>query len=89
MSEEEKFSYEPLTQEWREEHVMFGDKALILAHKLMAELDEEHDENPQETLALTSLIQLAISAAQAHYLAANVRARHFGTQFSIHGTPLG
>jgi hypothetical protein len=61
-----------LTEDWRLEHVRAGDKALLETHKMIADMDEDTDEDPQEIQALTSLIQLLISMAQAHYQAAAI-----------------
>ena len=66
---------DPLTEAWRLEHVRDGDAALKTAHEICAELGEDEEEDSQELMALTSLAQILIQIAQAHYQAANVRAR--------------
>jgi hypothetical protein len=67
-----------LTQEWREEHVRQGDKALFEVAKALIDFDNEDSWNKatdEEVIASTGMIQLLVGLAQAHYQAANVRAR--------------
>jgi hypothetical protein len=67
-----------LTHEWREEHVRQGDKALAEAAKALTDFDNEESwtkATNEEVIASTALIQLLVSLAQAHYQAANVRAK--------------
>jgi hypothetical protein len=66
----------PLTQEWREEHVRKADVVMDTVHKMMAEFDAGWEaEDPNEVAATVAMVQLLVSVAQAHYQAANVRAK--------------
>src|SRR5690349_18785887 len=67
-----------LTQEWREEHVRQGDKALLEVSKTLTDFDNDGSwdkANDEEIIASAAMIQLLVGLAQAHYQAANVRAR--------------
>lgn len=55
---------EPLTQEWREEHVRLGDEAIAKAASAV---------RPRGSINAAAMTWATI--AQAHYLAANVRAK--------------
>lgn len=66
---------EPLSKEWRLSHVQMGDRALVEFHKWASEADDGDDENAEEIAAAAALAGLLVQAAQAHYQAANVRAR--------------
>lgn len=55
---------EPLSHGWREAHALQGDQALVLAY------------NAFNTHSARAMFWAA--AAQAHYTAANIRARHRG-----------
>jgi hypothetical protein len=61
---------EPLTDEWRRKHVEKGDEAMSQVYTVMGDLGPDG-------LGLHSMaaVSLYVSVAQAHYLAANVRAR--------------
>jgi hypothetical protein len=60
-----------LDQAWREEHVRIGDKALADAD----ELARDAPVNAQVLGAVSAAITTFAAIAQAHYAAANVRAR--------------
>jgi hypothetical protein len=59
---------EVLSNEWRRAHVKKGDDAMVLAYGELA--------NPLGVGSVArEMIQIQVAIAQAHYLAANVRAR--------------
>lgn len=60
-----------LTQEWREEHARAGDEALRDAAEIA-------DRDNGDTVILAAAAQAFAAIAQAHYAAANVRARPAG-----------
>lgn len=63
---------EVLSQEWRVEHCTKGDEALDLARHVI----EQASEAPGAQAHVCSVQAAALAAiAQAHYAAANVRAR--------------
>lgn len=64
---------EPLSKEWRLEHVKIGDQLMMGYHKWTAEIDADNDDPEQYSTA--ALMSCLLLAAQAHYQAANVRAR--------------
>ena len=67
---------EKLTQEWREEHVRLGDRALTEEYKSMAIFGYgEEDVEEAKAHVITNMITMLINVAQAHYQAANVRAK--------------
>lgn len=57
-----------LSQQWRERHCEAGDEALREAEKIA-------DREDGDTLILSAAAQAFAAIAQAHYAAANVRAR--------------
>lgn len=65
---------EPLSKEWRLEHVKLGDKALLSYYKWVEEMDPD-DDDPAQNATAAALIGTLVLVAQAHYQAANVRAR--------------
>ena len=65
---------EPLSREWRLEHVKLGDQLMVGYHKWAAEIDDDNDD-PEQNSTAAALMSCLLLAAQAHYLAANVRAR--------------
>ena len=71
----------PLSDDWRLEHVKFGDQAMVKAYTSLAEMDEATDEKLTDVVATVNVM---IQAAQAHYLAANIRAKP-QTSVQIHG----
>ena len=77
---------EPLSDAWRLAHVELGDQMLTEATKLMAEFEDmtTTKEETEELADMTRLIQVLVQMAQAHYQAANVRAKP-QTSVQIHG----
>ncbi len=65
----------PLTQEWREEHVRKADEAMDAVAEMMVEFNDVSETDNDEIVATVAMVQLLISLAQAHYQAANVRAK--------------
>lgn len=71
---------EPLTDAWRLKHVEQGDQALNQIHEML----HLAVEGVQLSSAAISAITMYIGIAQAHYQAANVRAKP-QTSVRIHG----
>lgn len=62
---------EPLSKEWRLEHVKMGDQLMVRAYAVMASWQPGDLANENDFIGIDSMVQMAV----AHYTAANVRAR--------------
>jgi hypothetical protein len=62
-------------QGWRENHAMLGDRAVMAASNILDSLAEIDGVDAQTHVALTGNVRALAAIAQAHYAAANVRAR--------------
>lgn len=67
---------EVFSQEWREEHATAGDQALGIARQV-ADTETGH------TITLAAVASVFAAIAQAHYAAANVRARPTGAALRL------
>lgn len=67
-----------LTDEWRKERIRLGDENLERATRRFEELVRTNptgEVRVDEMMAVQAQMQTLIQAAQAHYMAANVRGR--------------